>query len=100
MCKEKNEKESEITKYFYDVEALDNLYCNNNDCHSCDGTDMSGEPNGYGCDLRDQWVLDTVESGHYEEIPTDENNLKLFVSLEDYEKRIDLLQEEIKCLKK
>lgn len=71
--------------YYYDSEALDDMYCNEHNCHSCDGTDMSGEPNGYGCDAREDATMKLIESGKYDEIPTDGNSKKLFVSLDDYE---------------
>lgn len=77
-----------IRKYFYDSEVLENVYCSNNNCHSCDGTDVSGEPNGYGCDAREDWVVEQIESENYEEITGDFDNL--YVRLSDVE---DLISE-------
>lgn len=31
-------------------------YCNKINCHECDGTDFNGEPNGYGCYGRDEYI--------------------------------------------
>ena len=40
----------------FDGEKYEKAFCNKIDCHCCEGTDYSGEPNGYGCDARDDRV--------------------------------------------
>jgi hypothetical protein len=39
---------SEIMSDF-DEDKYVKAYCIRQNCHSCDGTDFNGEPNGYGC---------------------------------------------------
>ena len=31
-------------------------YCNKQKCKECDGSDESGEPNGYGCDGLEEYL--------------------------------------------
>lgn len=47
--------ESEIMADFDEDKYIDE-FCNKQNCHSCEGTDQSGEPNGYGCDGAEQYV--------------------------------------------
>lgn len=48
-----NEK---IITYYVDEDALGDLFCNQEGCRKCFGSDHNGEPNGCGCDHRDKFI--------------------------------------------
>ncbi len=54
--------------FYTDPEQLDSEYCSVSECSECDGTDMNGEPNGYGCTARDNWVEKHLHLVHDEEV--------------------------------
>ena len=64
--------------YFDEDELLDD-FCDQVGCHCCDGTDMNGEPNGYGCDEGEKFQDD---------------NWRLIVNAED-EKYMSKIRDEI-----
>lgn len=39
-----------LKKKYEDENDLIDEFCSRSECRSCMGTDMNGEPNGYGCD--------------------------------------------------
>ena len=47
--------EREIMKDF-DEDKHGERFCKKMKCHECDGTDFNGEPNGYGCYGRDEYI--------------------------------------------
>ena len=57
-----------MKKYYYDIEVLEEEFCILSDCTACHGMDPSGEPNGYGCESRDHWVEEKIDSGEWGEV--------------------------------
>jgi len=65
---EKNERLCELldicSDFVYDCEedVTGDIFCLINNCGDCEGTDQSGEPNGYGCDPRDSFTDDFLDA--------------------------------------
>ena len=53
-----------LNDFYLDPEQLDEEYCSRVNCQACEGTDQNGEPNGYGCSSRDNWVEKHLELVH------------------------------------
>lgn len=58
---ESNINQDEIMKDFNINKQLD-AFCRNKLCYLCDGFDYFGEPNGYGCGERDEYVSDLYDT--------------------------------------
>lgn len=40
----------------FDCDTYGDKFCKKEKCRQCDGTDYNGEPNGYGCNARDNFI--------------------------------------------
>jgi hypothetical protein len=40
----------------FDEDAIGDAFCLSQGCSECQGSDYNGEPNGYGCEGRDNFV--------------------------------------------
>ena len=54
-------KDSEIMNDF-DEDKHGETYCKKKKCRACEGTDENGEPNGYGCVGRDEYISNRYNS--------------------------------------
>ena len=78
-----------MKKYYSIHDDIEQVFCDINECNECDGTDQSGEPNGYGCEDQEDFCGD-------EQHQLVENaDCTIFVSLEDAE----IMQKTIASLK-
>ena len=41
---------------YADENELIDEYCDKQNCTACNGSDVNGEPNGYGCDGLEEWL--------------------------------------------
>ena len=47
---------------YKDEDILGDLFCESRNCTECVGIDHNGEPNGYGCEGRDDFIEANAES--------------------------------------
>jgi hypothetical protein len=46
----------------FDEDKHGDRYCNKQKCRACNGIDENGEPNGYGCVGRDEYIQSRYDS--------------------------------------
>lgn len=49
-----------LQEKYKDEDELSDEFCSRSKCSACDGTDYSGEPNGYGCTDNDNFISDNM----------------------------------------
>lgn len=52
---------SNFKKYYRDENDFIEDYCISVDCGACNGTDQNGEPNGYGCPAKEEFIDNNYE---------------------------------------
>ena len=51
-----------------DENELIDEYCKSQNCSACNGTDINGEPNGYGCPDMEEYVNRKLSTNNAENI--------------------------------
>lgn len=81
-----------IPVYYTDEDGFYDLYCKSENCEACFGTNPEGEPNGYGCEDRDEYDGD----GNNHLLENSSNTQ--WVELKDYRQLEDNAEEAVKFL--
>jgi len=82
--------------YLTQSEYIEKIFCQNENCSECFGTDHNGEPNGYGCESAERFVDETeiyeeINMGDERQFVAKDESDKIILELE--QQKAELIEE-------